>query len=463
MKNFTLLSTLLLFAVCSFAQKITRGPDIGEIYFLGPTHTGTGLYYSTDLGETAVCVDSVKDFKTIAADIEQGGIYCVEMPHNLYYSPNYGNNGSWVFKNGATELSENIESGINSGRIFSNFYMHSENFGINFIYHSCNGYFGDVREFGVDYINDNYGYVFSVKLTNADTSYLFRTFDKFENVEVIQKYYFPNGQTKYLFSGSEEGEIYVYFKELGVLKFSNNYAESFNIIDKFNIINYASFDLIGGIQIGEVYILYSFINMMWQNAHTYIFHSTDYGKTFEVFHPFAKGNEPLLANFSAIDKEIPITSPLQFSNFSIGDIEEYQWDFDNDGIIDSYEGIPVYTYADTGWYSVKLTIVGADSTNSFVKQDYIHVIDTTTGAKERQLEEIGIIPNPFLNQITITSASRSESTSISIYNLKGEKIIETLERNNKSITINTSGLDPGVYILNIFNQNTSLNYKIIKK
>jgi hypothetical protein len=52
MKKFTLLITLLLFVVCSFAQKITRGPDVGEIYFLGPTTTilQGAIYHSTDFG-----------------------------------------------------------------------------------------------------------------------------------------------------------------------------------------------------------------------------------------------------------------------------------------------------------------------------------------------------------------------------------------------------------------------------
>jgi hypothetical protein len=157
MKNFTLLAALLLFAIGSFAQKITRGPDVGEIYFLGPTHTGTGLYYSTDFGETAVCVDSTMDILTIAGDKTSGGVYCIEMPSNLNYSDNYGNANSWEVKNGG--ISVEIESGINPGNIFSSFYMHSEDFGSNFVYHTCNGYFGNKKNFTIDNIKENIGYV----------------------------------------------------------------------------------------------------------------------------------------------------------------------------------------------------------------------------------------------------------------------------------------------------------------
>ena len=80
MKNLILISILFLSFV-SFSQKITRGPDIGEIYFLGPTHTGTGLYHSTDFGETAVCMDSiiVNQAMAVTADKADGYVYYVTM------------------------------------------------------------------------------------------------------------------------------------------------------------------------------------------------------------------------------------------------------------------------------------------------------------------------------------------------------------------------------------------------
>jgi hypothetical protein len=63
MKKFTLLITLLLFVVCSFAQKITRGPDVGEIYFLGPTTTilqGAVYYCQTIAFATSHCHEIVE-------------------------------------------------------------------------------------------------------------------------------------------------------------------------------------------------------------------------------------------------------------------------------------------------------------------------------------------------------------------------------------------------------------------
>jgi len=355
-----------------FSQEITRGQDVGEIYFLGPTHTGEGLYYSTNFGENAVCVDSIKNIKTIAADKTQGGVYCVEMPENLYYSNNYGYSNSWFFKNG--NISDEINCGINSGHIFSSFYMHSVDFGSNFTYHACNGYFGNKKNVAIDNVDDNIGYVLSSKLIVADTIYLFSTYDTFENIDLIHEFNYHWSESIELSSGFSSGELYFFNYTRNELWFSQDFINSFELINTFNFNTYYQIGSEGGRQNGELYILYNFVNLMWQNAHIYIYHSTDYGVTFEVFHPFSKGNEPLLSNFSTLTQEGNQPLEVEFCNYSIGEVSEYQWDFNNDGNIDSYEQSPIFTYQDTGFYSVKLTIVGSDSSNSFLREDYITVL-----------------------------------------------------------------------------------------
>jgi len=81
MKNFILLIVMLLFAIVSFSQQITRGPEVGEIYFMGPTTTVLydAIYRSTDFGETAVCVDSVSALSNtivaLTADKTPGSLY----------------------------------------------------------------------------------------------------------------------------------------------------------------------------------------------------------------------------------------------------------------------------------------------------------------------------------------------------------------------------------------------------
>ena len=54
--------------------RVTRGPDIGEIYFIGPTVTEpTAIYHSTDFGETVTCVDSVSEVESICDHLLNGG------------------------------------------------------------------------------------------------------------------------------------------------------------------------------------------------------------------------------------------------------------------------------------------------------------------------------------------------------------------------------------------------------
>jgi hypothetical protein len=94
MKKFTLLITLLLFVVCSFAQKITRGPDVGEIYFLGPTTTilQGAIYHSTDFGETAICMDSVSALSNTLVAMTAD-----KTPGSLYFSTMGGGGGGAFF------------------------------------------------------------------------------------------------------------------------------------------------------------------------------------------------------------------------------------------------------------------------------------------------------------------------------------------------------------------------------
>jgi|GEM_PF-2678817 len=364
--------SLLTLPIQNIAQKITRGSDVGEIYFLGLTNNDEGLYYSTNFGESAICVDNNTSLKTIVADKTKGYVYGVELPENLYFSNNYGYSNSWVFRNG--EIPANIKSGVSQGFLNSGCVLHSEDYGVSFLNHSLNGFFGNPKYIAIDNILHNIAYVLTYKLNILDTIYLFKSCDNFENLNVVNKFPLPNGVSLILNRGSNSGEVFLFNKWSQVLYYSNNFAENFNKIAQYNFSeNYYNLDFVGGCQAGEIYLLYNFANQLWLNVNTYIFHSTDYGKTFEVFHPFSKGNQPVLANFSSAQTEGTAPYTIEWCNFSIGENASYEWDFDNDGTIDSNEEKPVYIYEEPGIYSVKLSVVGSDSTNSFLKEDYITV------------------------------------------------------------------------------------------
>jgi PKD repeat protein len=84
--------------------------------------------------------------------------------------------------------------------------------------------------------------------------------------------------------------------------------------------------------------------------------------------------EPLIADFEANAASGEMPFEVQFMDTSvnfIGDITSWQWDFQNDGIIDSYLQNPTYTYAIAGVYSVSLTVSDSTNTDIELKEDYI--------------------------------------------------------------------------------------------
>ncbi|MCF7919246.1 MAG: T9SS type A sorting domain-containing protein [Candidatus Cloacimonetes bacterium] len=81
----------------------------------------------------------------------------------------------------------------------------------------------------------------------------------------------------------------------------------------------------------------------------------------------------ITAGFSAnILSGIP---PLQvhFNNFTEGDNVSYEWDFDCDGIIDSEEEEPEWTYETAGLYSVSLHAFNEEFSDILTITDYINV------------------------------------------------------------------------------------------
>jgi PKD repeat protein len=69
----------------------------------------------------------------------------------------------------------------------------------------------------------------------------------------------------------------------------------------------------------------------------------------------------------------PLT--VQFNDTSTGgEAIAWQWDFDNDGSVDSTDQNPIYTYNTTGTYTVNLTVTNAVDTDVETKVDYIRIV-----------------------------------------------------------------------------------------
>jgi PKD repeat protein len=84
-------------------------------------------------------------------------------------------------------------------------------------------------------------------------------------------------------------------------------------------------------------------------------------------------SSPPVANFNknVSSGQAPLT--VHFTDTSTGSPDEWAWDFNNDGNIDSTVQNPSYTYINSGSYSVKLTASNADGSDTRLKSDFITV------------------------------------------------------------------------------------------
>jgi PKD repeat protein len=160
----------------------------------------------------------------------------------------------------------------------------------------------------------------------------------------------------------------------------------------------------------------------------------------------------IFADFIAepLSGDAPLT--VQFTDMSAGDVYSWAWDFDGNGVVDSTEQNPSFTYTEPGLYTITLSI--NDGETYITKQDMINV-DPVDINDEIEIPTItaliGNYPNPFnpetIIQFTIGNESltptlsrerelsASQHVTIHVYNIRGQRV-RTLVNDNHS---------PGVY------------------
>jgi PKD repeat protein len=83
----------------------------------------------------------------------------------------------------------------------------------------------------------------------------------------------------------------------------------------------------------------------------------------------------LSAEFDADQKSGHAPLQIQFEDQSSGMIDTWSWDFDNDGIPDSNEQNPIWSYTEPGYYDVQLTVSFGGVDDAMLNEDYIRVFD----------------------------------------------------------------------------------------
>lgn len=141
-----------------------------------------------------------------------------------------------------------------------------------------------------------------------------------------------------------------------------------------------------------------------------------------------------------------------------GDVAEWSWDFDNDGVEDSDQQNPTFTYENGGNYSVALK-VSNQTGNSFsmLKEDYITVGGVSIN--EISTNNFKCYPNPVTEQIHVQSTAAL--TCIRIFNVNGQMIYENNTPGSRFQKIDVSSFVNGVYFLELNSKTESQRIKIV--
>ena len=171
-----------------------------------------------------------------------------------------------------------------------------------------------------------------------------------------------------------------------------------------------------------------------------------------LFRAYEAENPPqLIADFGADSTFGTVPLTVNFTDKSVGinsEITEWEWDFDNDGIIDSYEQNPSFEYQEAGSYSVYLRISNGTLEDTVIKTDFIQVSTGTNVEYAGYITPV-IFPNPATGVIYVRTPENSKKPeAVSLFDLAGRQVLKNNCNSNSSvIKVDISGIEPGIYIV----------------
>lgn len=194
---------------------------------------------------------------------------------------------------------------------------------------------------------------------------------------------------------------------------------------------------------------------------------------FEILHEFdfGLGNMPQhtilleVCNLPDIvthpqDAEAEAGDNVYFSVSADGDVQGYLWYHNNVEIASSNTAIlflESVTDADAGQYFCEIIgSCGSVYSNSAT-------LTLTDNINQLNLSTFKCFPNPFNEQISVSFINEPCEGEIEILNIQGIAIRKQPLSGEQQIDIQLGELDPGIYLLKIFSENTCLVKKIIKQ
>ena len=150
---------------------------------------------------------------------------------------------------------------------------------------------------------------------------------------------------------------------------------------------------------------------------------------------------------------------VSFTPSSVDLDNVYYWDFDNDGVTDSNEMNPIFSFNQPGDYIVTLQVNNECSgmVESIAYELNIDIDSADVSLNDGVNNSILVSPNPANKFVRVMFEKCGKSTEIKLVDMSGKSIYNTTIQNSNSYTIDISNIDPGVYYLQV---NCSENHAI---
>jgi PKD repeat protein len=115
----------------------------------------------------------------------------------------------------------------------------------------------------------------------------------------------------------------------------------------------------------------------------------------------------LLPKFGAVPVSGHAPLEVHFTDESLGDVTGWRWDLDGDGIVDSEQQNPAWTYDRPGTYDVTLEVTAGTHSQSLVREAYIRVFD---GESALQFDgDVSYVECPASPSLNLTDALTVEA------------------------------------------------------
>lgn len=248
---------------------------------------------------------------------------------------------------------------------------------------------------------------------------------------------------------------------------SGSYANAENACYKISSKNGTSEVIINQSNYGDEWVFLGSYPFAPAEASVYLGDSTGIAGEYLAFDAMKWEQSPI-SGFNAINTKIKLDESVQFVNYTKNENATYEWTFQGGIPETSTEKNPLIKYEIDGIYKVELKVTINGTSETFTKEDFIHVkadytsIDNFIGENF----DLKINPNPIKSEAIINyNLENSSRVYINLYNLYGKKVRTLLnkqkEKGNHQINFYKNGLSTGIYFLKFSTINNSKTIKII--